>query len=116
MVGSQENAPISIKDAAVMIPLVASALAICWEVGSFIPIGGAAFSYFSFAEHLIFAAAALPLALLLATGICVADSLSQFQIRCDGHWNIGRTRRASDGCRFHAPPAKSGESSNCRCG
>jgi hypothetical protein len=56
----------STKDAVVAIPVTASVLALCWEVGSFLPIGGASFSYFSISEHLAFAAPALPFALGLA--------------------------------------------------
>lgn len=53
----------SLKDAVVVIPLLGSALAMSWEVGSFLPIGGAAFSYFSISEHLAFAVPALPFAI-----------------------------------------------------
>jgi hypothetical protein len=56
----------SLKDFVVMVPAVASALALCWEVGSFLPIGGAAFSYFSITEHIAFAVPALPFAIVTA--------------------------------------------------
>jgi hypothetical protein len=44
--------------------ITGSALALCWEVGSFLPAGGAALSYFSITEHIAFAVPALPFALL----------------------------------------------------
>lgn len=55
-----DNAP-TVKDLAVLVPFVASSLAISWEVGRFIPFGG--FVLFSLSEHLLAAMAALPLAL-----------------------------------------------------
>ncbi|MBR0747398.1 hypothetical protein JQ582_26025 [Bradyrhizobium japonicum] len=55
------------KDLVVMVPAVGSALALCWEVGSFLPVGGAAFSYFSITEHIAFAVPALPFAILVAS-------------------------------------------------
>lgn len=65
---ASDDQSVSVKDAAVLIPLGGSALALCWEVGSFLPIGGAAFSFFSITEHIAFAVPALPLALLMAGG------------------------------------------------
>jgi hypothetical protein len=65
--GSNGSNWFSTKDAAVAIPIAASVLALCWEVGSFAPIRGAAFSYFSIPEHLAFAAPALLFALTFAT-------------------------------------------------
>lgn len=73
--GNSKNA-FSTKDALLLVPLTASALALCWEVGSFIPIGHAAFSYFSINEHVAFAASVLPLALVLAVMMLPARSFT----------------------------------------
>jgi hypothetical protein len=57
------------KDALVALPFVGSAIAMSWEVGSFIPIsgiGGSTFGLFSLSEHLTFAMEALPFALVFA--------------------------------------------------
>jgi hypothetical protein len=57
------------KEAFVALPFVSSAIAMSWEVGSFIPIsgvGGHAFGLFSLSEHLVFAIEALPTALVIA--------------------------------------------------
>jgi hypothetical protein len=40
------------KDFIIYIPLVQSALAVSWEIGSFVPIGGSAFGTFSLTEHI----------------------------------------------------------------
>src|SRR6266478_1290226 len=55
-----------IKVATLVGPLVASSLAIFYDVGFFFGIGTGYFSFFSLAEHLVFALQALPIALLLA--------------------------------------------------
>jgi hypothetical protein len=52
------------KDALLFVPLIASSLAISWEVGRFIPFGG--FRYFTLSEHLLAAMGALPYALVVA--------------------------------------------------
>jgi hypothetical protein len=57
----------SLKDALIVIPFLASALALTWEVGYFARIGGGAFGLFSIAEHLTFALQALPIAMVLST-------------------------------------------------
>lgn len=57
----------SLKDALIAIPFAASALALTWEIGYFVPIKGAAFGLFSIAEHLTFALQALPIALMVAS-------------------------------------------------
>ena len=57
----------SLKDALVAIPVLASALALTWEVGYFLRIGGGSFGLFSLAEHITFAIQALPYALGLTT-------------------------------------------------
>jgi hypothetical protein len=57
------------KEVFVALPFVGSAIAMSWEVGSFIPIsgvGGRAFGLFSLSEHLLFAIEALPMALVVA--------------------------------------------------
>jgi hypothetical protein len=55
----------SLKDALIVIPFLASALALAWEVGYFVRIGGGAFGLFSIVEHLTFALQALPIALIV---------------------------------------------------
>jgi hypothetical protein len=57
----------SLKDALIVIPFLASALALTWEVGYFTRIKGGAFGLFSIAEHLTFALQALPIALAVTT-------------------------------------------------
>jgi hypothetical protein len=51
-----------LKDTVVVVPLLASTLAISWEIGRFIPTRG--FQLFSLSEHLPAATAALPFAVL----------------------------------------------------
>jgi hypothetical protein len=50
-----------LKDAAILLPIVASSLAVSWEVGRFIPFGG--FFLFNLSEHLLAAMAYLPTAI-----------------------------------------------------
>ncbi|WP_076858116.1 hypothetical protein [Bradyrhizobium mercantei] len=69
------------KDAVVLVPLVGSALAMSWEVGSFFPIGLSAFSLFSVTEHLAFAIPALPFAIFTAVSLLVGDVVSDSIIR-----------------------------------
>ena len=57
----------SLKDALIVIPFLASALALTWEVGYFARIRGGAFGLFSIAEHLTFALQALPIAMAVST-------------------------------------------------
>ncbi|MGX9389768.1 hypothetical protein ACWX0K_10920 [Nitrobacteraceae bacterium UC4446_H13] len=54
------------KDYAVYVPIIGTSLAFAWEVGLFVPIGGAAFGMFSISEHIVFALQALPVALVAA--------------------------------------------------
>jgi hypothetical protein len=75
MENSDSDSDFSAREALLVIPLTATALALSWEVGSFIPVGGAAFSYFSIAEHIAFAAPALPFALLIATAVVAGHLL-----------------------------------------
>jgi hypothetical protein len=67
-VDSQPNfgSELSLKDLTVLVPAAGSALALAWEVGSFLPIGGSAFGMFTITEHLVFALQAMPVALSLA--------------------------------------------------
>jgi hypothetical protein len=58
-----------VKDLVVLIPLFASSIAISWEVGRFMPLGG--FLYFSLSEHLLAAMYALPGALILSAFFAV---------------------------------------------
>jgi len=55
---------------------ISARLVLCWEVGSFIPIGHAAFSYFSINEHVAFAASALPVVLVFAAMKLPARSIA----------------------------------------
>lgn len=90
---SEAAAPgFSLKDTIVILPVMGTGLAMCWEVGSFLPIGGAAFSYFSITEHLAFAVPALPFAILFSLSIiCGAAFTERFvalELRIRG---LGRT-------------------------
>ncbi|HXO70048.1 MAG TPA: hypothetical protein VN838_13890 [Bradyrhizobium sp.] len=89
---------ISIKDGLVVVPFLGSAIALSYEVGSFLPIGRTAFYLFSVAEHLLFALQALPIALVLACWcmvlIAVADASTS---RRAGLWRRPRKR----GLRAH---------------
>jgi hypothetical protein len=69
------------KDAFLALPFLGSAIAVSWEVGSFIPIGLGAFGLFSLAEHLSFAMAALPLGLTFAALLPVIMSAARTAIR-----------------------------------
>jgi hypothetical protein len=53
------------KDILLLVPLVASSVAISFQVGRFLPFAG--FGYFTLSEHLIAAIGALPLALSLVS-------------------------------------------------
>jgi hypothetical protein len=68
----------SLKDALIVIPFLASALALTWEVGYFARIKGGAFGLFSIAEHLTFALQALPIALALTPIVLIAASLLMY--------------------------------------
>lgn len=58
-----------VKDLVVLIPLFASSIAISWEVGRFMPLGG--FLFFSLSEHLLDAMYAMPAALILSAFFAV---------------------------------------------
>jgi hypothetical protein len=66
MVESPKPSSIQVKDYIVVVPTLGTALAISWEVGSFLPIGGIAFGAFSLTEHLVFALQALPIGFIVA--------------------------------------------------
>jgi hypothetical protein len=89
--GSNGTNWFSAKDAMVAIPITASVLALCWEVGSFVPIRGAAFSYFSIPEHLAFAVPALPVALMFATALFFSEIAARqiFDRLVYGRWSPG---------------------------
>src|SRR3979409_2359319 len=62
----EKEAAWAIKDALIVIPFLASAVALTWEVGFFLTIKGSAFGLFTISEHITFALQALPLAMLAA--------------------------------------------------
>jgi hypothetical protein len=53
------------KEWAVLVPTVASGLAITYELGSFLPLGTRAFGLFSLSDHLLWALQALPYSVFL---------------------------------------------------
>jgi hypothetical protein len=57
----------SLKDGLVLVPFLASALALTWEVGYFLKIGDGSFGLFTLSEHITFAIQALPFALGITT-------------------------------------------------
>lgn len=63
------NEPWQLKEALVIIPFMASALALTWEVGFFQVIGGGSFGLFTVTEHITFALQVLPIALFLSTAV-----------------------------------------------
>jgi len=79
---SNERSGVTIKDAFVFVPLVASGLAITWEIGFFTRVGGGAFSLFSLSEHVTFAVQALPIALavsaILVAGVFQWDLMDRY--------------------------------------
>jgi hypothetical protein len=67
------------RDVLVALPFLGSAIAMSWEVGSFIPvsgIGGGSFGLFSLSEHLSFAIEALPIGLVFAAMLPIVFSAS----------------------------------------
>jgi hypothetical protein len=74
---SEEKRGISAKDFLVFVPAAASAMALSWEVGSFLPIGGGSFMLFTLTEHLLFAVQALPLTLVIASCIILGIAMSK---------------------------------------
>jgi hypothetical protein len=55
------------KDAVLLVPIGASTIAIIWDIGSFLVVGG--FHYFTLSEHILSALRALPIALFVSIGI-----------------------------------------------
>ena len=71
---------VGLKDALVVIPLLASSLAITWEVGYFSRLGGGSFALFSLTEHIAFAVQVLPLAIAVAMMGALGVSAGNFKI------------------------------------
>jgi hypothetical protein len=65
----------SLKDGLIIVPFLASGLALTWEVGFFLRIKGGAFGLFSIAEHVTYALQALPIALNLVTLMIMGSNL-----------------------------------------
>jgi hypothetical protein len=67
------------KDVFLMVPLLASATGVTFDVGYFYGIGISYFTLFSLSEHLVFALEALPLALIFAivvvAGVMIYDGV-----------------------------------------
>ncbi|MBR0846984.1 hypothetical protein JQ543_04425 [Bradyrhizobium diazoefficiens] len=63
---SSWSSTISAKDLLVVVPVLASIVALSYEAGRFIPIGIDLFGIFPLTDHLAFAGGAIPLALLAA--------------------------------------------------
>jgi hypothetical protein len=80
--GATKSELIPVKDLLVVIPLVASTLAMTREVGSFFSIGG--FHYFSISEHIVSALRALPFAItvsMLLAALAAAAGSKQEELR-----------------------------------
>jgi len=65
----------NLKDALIFVPFVASAFAVSYEIGTFIPLGRA-FALFSLTEHLLFAFEAVPIAVALAVLLFIASAIT----------------------------------------
>jgi len=72
--GTEEKEPWQVKEAIVVVPLLASALAITYDVGYFYGLDIKLFSLFSLSEHVVFALEALPFAFLLAATLAFVFS------------------------------------------
>ena len=59
---------LQVKDWLVGVPLLASCIAIAYELGSFFPLGSDAFALFSLSDHVLWAISVLPAALFGAAG------------------------------------------------
>jgi hypothetical protein len=66
---AKENATPQIKDFVVLVPLLATALAVMYDVGYFTQFDLSYFSFFSLSEHVVFALSALPFALIVSIGM-----------------------------------------------
>jgi hypothetical protein len=60
---------LSLRELAVLAPIVASAVAVSYDVGYFVSFDVSYFSFFSLSEHIVFALQALPWALILVAGV-----------------------------------------------
>jgi hypothetical protein len=67
----------SLRDGLVLVPFLASALALTWEVGYFLKIGGGSFGLFTLSEHITFAIQALPFALGITTLAVILFAMSR---------------------------------------
>lgn len=65
-----------VKELLVFVPAAGSALALSWEVGSFLPIGGGSFMLFTLTEHLLFAVQALPVTLAILSIVVLPFALN----------------------------------------
>ncbi len=68
----ERNDAWELKDVLVAVSLMATALAICWEIGRFAPFQG--FLFFTLSEHLLSAMVGLPFALITVIFLVVAFS------------------------------------------
>jgi hypothetical protein len=67
---------IELKDWLIIVPAAGSAIAVIYEIGSFLPLGGAAFGLFSLSDHLLWALQALPVAMGLVAGILMPMTIA----------------------------------------
>lgn len=65
--GSKET--FAVKDWSVFVPILTSALALAWQVGAMLPVGG--FALFSISDHLVSAAREIPFALAISSLVAV---------------------------------------------
>jgi hypothetical protein len=80
--------PFAPKDYLVLLPALASAIALSYDVGCFLMYGVTFMGFFSLTEHLVFALEALPLALALGMGIPVIVKMigDMPVVRLPSHW------------------------------
>lgn len=69
------------KETLVLVPLLATALAICYDVGYFAQVNIGYFTFFSLSEHIVFALEVLPFALTAALGFVMWWVLSESRLR-----------------------------------
>jgi hypothetical protein len=62
-----KSGKLSFEKAIALVPLLAAFLALTYDIGYFFGIGLSIFSFFSLSEHILFAAQAIPFAILVAT-------------------------------------------------
>lgn len=68
---SKPTTQLELKDFAIVVPLLGTAISITWDVGFFYGLDINYFTLFSLSEHIVFALEALPLALLAAFGLLI---------------------------------------------